>query len=72
VSEKAAWREVEEVLEARFEWERMPMEPIASGAVHVGVLDALAGLPFRVIAVTGLVEGGYPGVLRPDPLLLDP
>ena len=72
ISEKAAWREVEEVLEARFEWERMPLDPIAAGAVHVGVLDALAGLPFRVVAVAGLVEGGYPGVLRPDPFLLDP
>ncbi|HVQ28515.1 MAG TPA: PD-(D/E)XK nuclease family protein, partial [Vicinamibacteria bacterium] len=68
----AAWSEVEEVLEARFEWERMPLDPITTGAVHVGVLDALAGLPFRVVAVTGLVEGGYPGVLRPDPFLLDP
>ena len=29
--------------------------------VHVGALDALAGLPFRVVAIPGLVEGGYPG-----------
>ena len=41
------------------------------GAVHVGALDAMAGLPFRVVAIPGLVEGGYPGVLRPDPFLLD-
>src|ERR1044071_7226838 len=34
-------------------------------------MDALAGLPFRVVAIPGLVEGGYPGVLRPDPFLLD-
>jgi RecB family exonuclease len=72
VSTRASWSEVEEVLEARFEWERMPLDPITTGAVHVGVLDALAGLPFRVVAVAGLVEGGYPGVLRPDPFLLDP
>ncbi len=69
---EADFREVEEVLEARFEWERMPLDPILTGAVHVGVLDALAGLPFRVVAVAGLVEGGYPGVFRPDPFLLDP
>jgi putative RecB family exonuclease len=37
----------------------------------VGALDAMAGLPFRVLAVPGLVEGGYPGVFRPDPFLLD-
>ena len=72
ISGKADSAEMEEVLEARFEWERMPLEPITTGAVHVGVLDALAGLPFRVVAVAGLVEGGYPGVLRPDPFLLDP
>ena len=42
-----------------------------AGAVHVGALDAMAGLPFRVVAIPGLVEGGYPGVLRPDPFLLD-
>ena len=68
---RAPWREVERVLEARFEWERLPLDPLATGAVHVGVMDALAGLPFRVVAIPGLVEGGYPGVLRPDPFLLD-
>ena len=72
ISGRADWSEVEEILEARFEWERMPLEPLTTGAVHVGVQDALAGLPFRVVAVVGLVEGGYPGVLRPDPFLLDP
>jgi ATP-dependent helicase/nuclease subunit B len=68
---RAPWREVERVLEARFEWERLPLDSLATGAVHVGVMDALAGLPFRVVAIPGLVEGGYPGVLRPDPFLLD-
>ena len=68
---RAPWPEVERVLEARFEWERLPLDPLATGAVHVGVMDALAGLPFRVVAIPGLVEGGYPGVLRPDPFLLD-
>jgi ATP-dependent helicase/nuclease subunit B len=67
----APWSEVERVLEARFEWERLPLDSLAAGAVHVGVMDALAGLPFRVVAIPGLVEGGYPGVLRPDPFLLD-
>src|SRR4029077_2105802 len=71
VADVAEWSEVEEVLEARFEWERMPLDALTTGAVHLGVLDALAGLPFRVVAVAGLVEGGYPGVLRPDPFLLD-
>jgi hypothetical protein len=71
VGGRAPWRDVEQVLEARFEWERLPVEVVAQGAVHLGALDALAGLPFRVVAVPGLVEGGYPGVLRPDPFLLD-
>jgi ATP-dependent helicase/nuclease subunit B len=68
----APWREVEQVIEARLEWERLPLEPLTGGAVHVGAMDAMAGLPFRVVAIPGLVEGGYPGVLRPDPFLLDP
>jgi RecB family exonuclease len=59
------------VLEARFEWERMPLPPVSGGAIHVGALDAIAGVPFRVLAIPGLVEGGFPGVLRPDPFLLD-
>jgi RecB family exonuclease len=71
VGGRASWRDVEQILEARFEWERMPLEPVATGAVHLGALDAIAGLPFRVVAIPGLVEGGYPGVLRPDPFLLD-
>ena len=71
VSPRAPWRQVEAVLEARFEWERLPVGPLAGGGIHVGALDAMAGLPFRVVAIPGLVEGGYPGVLRPDPFLLD-
>jgi ATP-dependent helicase/nuclease subunit B len=70
-SARARWDEVEGVLEARLEWERLPLQPVTSGAVHVGALDAMAGLPFRVLAIVGLVEGGYPGVVRPDPFLLD-
>lgn len=66
-----AWADVEHVIEARFEWERLPLPAVAGGAVHVGALDAIAGLSFRVLAIPGLVEGGFPGVLRPDPLLLD-
>ena len=71
VAARASWAEVEQVLEARFEWERLPLEPLEGGAVHVGALDAMAGLPFRVVAIPGLVEGGYPGVFRSDPFLLD-
>jgi len=69
---QAPWRDVEAVVEARFDWERVPLEKLTTGAVHVGALDAMAGLPFRVLAIPGLVEGGYPGVVRPDPFLLDP
>ncbi|HLA79563.1 MAG TPA: PD-(D/E)XK nuclease family protein [Vicinamibacteria bacterium] len=68
---RAPWSRVQEVIEARFEWERMPLAPLSQGAIHVGALDAMAGLPFRVVAIPGLVEGGYPGVFRPDPFLLD-
>jgi ATP-dependent helicase/nuclease subunit B len=71
VSPRADWADVERVVEARFEWERVPMSPPATGGVHIGVFDAMAGLPFRLVAIPGLVEGGYPGVLRPDPFLLD-
>ena len=31
----------------------------------------MRGMPFRILVIPGLVEGGYPGVLRPDPFLLD-
>jgi RecB family exonuclease len=68
---RARWDEVEGVLAARLEWERLPLDPVPQGAVHVGALDAMAGLPFRLLAIVGLVEGGYPGVIRPDPFLLD-
>jgi RecB family exonuclease len=71
VAARARWPEVEAVLEARFEWERLPVGPLATGAVHLGAFDAIAGLPFRVVAIPGLVEGGYPGPIRPDPFLLD-
>jgi RecB family exonuclease len=71
VASRAPWSEVEQVLEARFDWERVPLEPLEGGGVHVGALDAMAGLPFRVVAIPGLVEGGYPGVFTPDPFLLD-
>jgi hypothetical protein len=68
---RVRWPAVEAVLEARLTWERLPLRPQEGGAVHVGALDALAGLPFRVVAIPGLVEGGFPGVVRPDPFLLD-
>ncbi len=72
IAPRAQWPEVETVLEARLEWERVPLDPVRSGAVHVGALEAMAGLTFRVVAIPGLVEGGYPGAPRPDPFLLDP
>src|SRR6185503_13032803 len=65
------WEEVQHVVETRFEWERVPLPPVPQGAVHAGALDALAGMRFRLLFFPGLVEGGFPGVLRPDPLLLD-
>jgi ATP-dependent helicase/nuclease subunit B len=69
---RVPWPTLERVVEARLDWERLPLEPVGRGAVHVGALDAMAGLPFRVLAIVGLVEGGFPGILRPDPFLLDP
>jgi RecB family exonuclease len=71
IATRAPWSEVEQVIEARFEWERLPLDSVEGGAIHVGAFDAMAGLPFRVVAIPGLVEGGYPGVFRPDPFLLD-
>lgn len=68
---QADWDTVETVIEARFEGDKLPLEPLKSGGVHVGALDAIAGLSFRLVAIPGLVEGGFPGPLRPDPFLLD-
>ena len=68
---RATADEVEQVIEERLEMKRVPLTAQEGGAVHVGALDAMAGLPFRVLAIPGLVEGGYPGVFRPDPFLLD-
>jgi ATP-dependent helicase/nuclease subunit B len=65
------WQEVEEVILSRLEWERLPVEPVTGGAIHVGAFDALSGLAFRVVAIPGLGEGIAPPVLRPDPLLGD-
>jgi RecB family exonuclease len=68
---RVEWEEVEHVVETRFEWERVPLPPVTQGAVHAGALDAIGGIRFRVLMFPGLVEGSFPGVLRPDPLLLD-
>lgn len=67
----ASLDEVETALVARFEWERMPLVAPREGAVHVGVFDALAGVSFRLVCIPGLVEGGFPAPIRPDPFLLD-
>ena len=72
IEARVPWATLERVVETRLEWERLPLDPVAKGAVHIGALEAMAGLPFRVVAIAGLVEGGFPGVLRPDPFLLDP
>jgi hypothetical protein len=57
---QAGWTEVERVLLTRVEWERLPMAPVASGAVHLGAFDAIAGLPFRVVAIPGSWRAGSP------------
>lgn len=66
-----AWSEVERLLQVRVEWEKLEAPPVTAGAVHLGAFDAIAGLPFRVVAIPGLVEGGFPGAFRLDPFLLD-
>jgi RecB family exonuclease len=71
LSGRVPWRDVEGVVEGRLEDERLPVEPTPGGAVHIGAFDAMAAVPFRFVAIPGLVEGGYPGVIRPDPFLLD-
>jgi RecB family exonuclease len=68
---EVAWSEVEDVILSRLEWERLPAERVTSGALHVGSLDAVSGLRFRVVAIPGLGEGIFPPVLRGDPLLDD-
>lgn len=44
---------------------------LADGRVFVGSIVAARGLRFRRVFVPGLVERAFPGVVRPDPLLLD-
>jgi hypothetical protein len=44
---------------------------LADGRVFVGSIAAARGLRFRLVFVPGLVERVFPGVVRPDPLLLD-
>ena len=41
------------------------------GRVFVGPIRAARGLRFRRVFVPGLVERAFPGIVRPDPLLLD-
>src|SRR4030095_12741280 len=69
---RAGRDEVQRVLQARLGGGRpRPRPPEAAGAVHLGAPAAIAAIPFRVLAVPGLVEGGYPGPFRLDPFLLD-
>jgi hypothetical protein len=44
---------------------------LGDGRVFVGSIDAARGLRFRRVFVPGLVERAFPGLVRPDPLLLD-
>lgn len=44
---------------------------LGDGRVFVGSIDSARGLRFRVVFVPGLVERAFPGLVRPDPLLLD-
>ncbi|MCU0242238.1 MAG: exodeoxyribonuclease V subunit gamma [Vicinamibacteria bacterium] len=67
----ASFDEVEEVLSARLDDEACPRPRTETGALHIGELKDMRGLALRVIAIPGLAEGHYPGLFRPDPLLLD-
>jgi len=71
VSPPVGFESVLSVLEAQFDRRRRPLEERSRVGVHVGSPEALSGGRFRFVAVLGLVEGGYPGVFRPDPFLLD-
>lgn len=71
VSSAVPFERVLSVLEAQFERKRRPLEERSRVGVHVGSPEALSGGRFRLVAVLGLVEGGFPGVFRPDPFLLD-
>ena len=44
---------------------------LGEGRVLVGSIAAARGLRFRRVFVPGLVERAFPGLVRPDPLLLD-
>jgi len=44
---------------------------LGDGRVFVGSIAAARGLRFRLVFVPGLVERAFPGLVRPDPLLLD-
>lgn len=44
---------------------------LGEGRVFVGSITGARGLRFRLVVVPGLVEGRFPGLARPDPLLLD-
>ena len=68
---RVSWERVERVLLQRIEMQRGPLTPTTLGAVHIGALDILQGIPFRFVAIPGLAEGRFPGPLRPDPFLLD-
>jgi RecB family exonuclease len=71
VSPPVTFAGVLSVIEAQFDRKRRPLEERSRVGVHVGSPEALSGGRFRFMAILGLVEGGYPGVFRPDPFLLD-
>ena len=66
---RAPWREVERVLEARFEWERLPLDPLSRGAVHVGVMMRWPPA-LRIVAIPASWKAGTRRP-PPDPFLLD-
>lgn len=71
LSPAVSFDQVGSVIEAQFDRKRRPLEEHSRVGVHVGSPEALSGGRFKFMAVLGLVEGGYPGVFRPDPFLLD-
>ena len=51
--------------------EREPSGPFQGGSIFVSDVMGALGLSFSFVAVLGLVEKGFPRVVREDPLLLD-
>ena len=63
--------EFAELLDAALASPAEPGPETRAGKVFVGALHQALGLPFRLVAIPGLVEQGFPVPPRPDPILLD-